>query len=69
MTREILKAFEAIREFHPTICMVVFTNTGLWRYMDANSNSIWFDDAIDASVLEEAYDSVIEYPSFYHYKY
>ena len=65
MTHALKKAFNHIREKHPTVSIVIFDREGKWLYMDENFESFKFDDSIDVSILEEASDSIPVLPYIY----
>jgi len=52
------KAIDSVRQYHPEVNMVVFTEFG-WTFMEAETSSIpEFNPNIDLKPLQEAYDSV-----------
>lgn len=62
VTPEIEKAMKHVKEFHPEVCMVLFTKDCRWHYMDENCIAPKFDSQIDVSILEDACDSVDSFP-------
>ena len=65
MTPELKKAFDLVKKFHPTVSIVAFNKMGQWQYMDENFKSFDFDGKIDADVLLDAADSIVELPFIY----
>jgi len=65
-TKEVLKAFEHVKSFHPNVSIVIFNKEGQWNYMDENFEGLDFShDGINVSVLEDAVDSLKEFPFIY----
>lgn len=64
-TEFLLTAMKHVKSIFPSVTMVVFNNQGRWQYMDACFGSPKFDDRIDVSILEEAVDSIYEFPFIY----
>ena len=62
MTKQVLKALNHVRKHHPQVCMVVFSKDLRWQYMDENFNTPKFGKEIDATILEEAVDSLLVFP-------
>ncbi len=56
------KAINHVKEFHPTLSIVMFDIDGRWQYMDEDFDSFVFDERIDVSILEEAGDSIETLP-------
>jgi hypothetical protein len=66
VTPQIVKAMEHVRSVFPNVCIVVFTKDGRWNYMDDCFKAPSFKGTeIDASILEAACDSVLEFPFIY----
>lgn len=65
MTPQLKKAFDHVKEHHPTLSIVIFDKNGAWQYMDENFESFKFNNMIDVSILEEAADSIIKVPFIY----
>lgn len=63
--KDVKIALAHVKQFHPTICMVVFNKEGQWQFMDGNFNSPKFGDEIDISILEAAQDNVPTLPYVY----
>jgi hypothetical protein len=62
MTRELQTAIDHVKQFHPTLAIVIFSNDGRWNYMDTNFDSFKFDERIDVGILEDASDSIPCFP-------
>ena len=62
MTDELLKAIIHVKQFHPTLAIVIFNLEGRWQYMDEDFNSFEFDNRIDIGLLEAASDSIESLP-------
>jgi hypothetical protein len=58
MTAQLQTAIDHVKQFHPTVSIVIFDKMGRWQYMDENFDSFKFDERIDVSILEEASDSI-----------
>lgn len=58
MTKELQIAFDHVKQFHPTLSIVVFGLDGRWQYMDEDFGRFKFDERIDVGILEAAGDSV-----------
>lgn len=65
MTLQLRKAFNHVKEKHPTVSIVIFDKNGAWLYMDEEFNSFEFDETIDVGLLEDASDSVPVLPYIY----
>lgn len=66
MTKEIKKAIEEVRRFHPTVTTVIFNKYGQWNYCDDNFfPPIFKEDEVDPAILEDAADSVEYLPCVY----
>ncbi len=61
-TKELLTAIHHVKEFYPTVSIVVFNKEGRWNYMDEDFYSFVFDESIDVSILEAASDSITDLP-------
>lgn len=66
MTKEIKKAFEHIREFHPDVTHVVFDKNGQWMYFAENFRTPTFNHEIDVNILNDACDSVDVLPNVFY---
>lgn len=63
MNEKLKNAFQHVRNFYPDVNMVVFNKFGQWNYMDDNFIVPTFSDEIDISILEEAADTVDNFPT------
>jgi hypothetical protein len=64
-TDEVNIAFNHVREFYPSVIGVVFNKNKAWFYYDENFVGPSFDSRIDVGILEDAADSLIEYPCMF----
>ena len=62
---EVTRALAHVKQFHPTLALVVFTSNEKWLYMDADFDAFEFGDDIDVSILLEAIDSVELLPAVF----
>lgn len=65
ITSELKKAIDHVKEFHPSLSMVIFNKEGQWQYMGEDFESFKFGDKIDVSILEAASDSIPYLPFIY----
>jgi hypothetical protein len=60
------EAFKHVKQFFPTLSIVIFNKEGQWSYMDDNFNSFNFEGAgIDQSILEDASNEIKTLPFIY----
>lgn len=63
---KVLKALNHVRQYHPEVDTVLFLKDETWVYMNSEDRHIpSFVDETDASILEEAIDSVEKLPAIY----
>lgn len=62
MTEALQIAIDHVKQFHPTLSIIVFSKDGRWLYMDENFTPFKFDDKIDVGILETASDSIETLP-------
>lgn len=67
ITPEIKRAFQHVQEFHPQVCILIFTTDIRWRYLDIEFNAPVFGEEIDTSILEEAIDTWNVFPAIFEY--
>jgi hypothetical protein len=64
MNNKVKKAIEHVKSNYPTLKIVIFTNFG-WQYMNEEFESFSFDERINVTILEEAYDSLNKLPQVF----
>lgn len=65
-TKAVLRAFSHVKSIHPTLSIVIFDKEGRWNYMNEDFKGFDFShDDIDLSILEDAIDSLEEFPFIY----
>ena len=70
-TKEVYDALVHVRQFHPDVEIVVYTSDGRWHYVTEDFNLPTFDPKIDVGILEDAADSLEQFPAvfeFYQYQ-
>jgi len=67
ITKELQTAINHVKKFHPTVAIVIFDTMGRWQYMDSDFNSFNFNDQIDVTILEQASDSLTNFPFIYQF--
>ncbi len=67
-TPQIIKAFNHVKRFHPTVSIIIFDINGLWLYMDENFKPFVFSEKVDVGILEDASDSVPSLPYIYQHQ-
>lgn len=66
MTPEVIKAFDHVKSFFPTVSMVVFDKDGRWQYFGEDYKPLKFKGKkIRYAVLEDAVDSLTTLPYIY----
>lgn len=62
-TKEVLNALEHVRKFHPDVIQVFYGIDCRWMYMDEDMESPVFGNGIDIGILEDAADSIEQFPA------
>ena len=63
---KLIRAFEHVKTFFPTLSIVIFDRDGRWCYMDDCFNAFNFEgENISQSILEDASDSIETLPFIY----
>jgi hypothetical protein len=66
MTKEVIRAFNHVKEFFPDVAIVIYSKDLYWCYMDRDFNVFSFTGKdINISILEEALDSIPDLPYIY----
>lgn len=64
-TKEIITALNHVRSVFPQVDIVIFTKEIQWLYLSSSGYVPKFDERIDISILEQAADSIDDFPAIY----
>lgn len=64
-TKEVIRAFNHVKEHYPQVVGVAFSTQGMWFYYDESFSGPTFNQNIDVNILNDALDSLKNLPFIY----
>ena len=62
---EVIKAHSYVKIYHPDVIGVVYTSDTRWHFYNSDFEMPAFGEFIDVGILEDAADSVKEFPAVF----